>query len=213
MAGKVNRSFEHWTFSINGVTEKVSVRIQEDKDGLFFRAFGSPTKLDLRDTDIRKLKKECQRLLEDHHKLEWKPYLYVTVHSDIQPDSLRSMDEVPGFGTEANISLKVEWYELTHDKKGNPLKRDRRCTWPMPKWPDVGPDDDSLTNTKMRALIPDTPENRAALVKIFEGYDRVTKMIETLMSPEKIKETLERVTQFPDRLLPFDNGATKPPAK
>ena len=65
-------------------------------------------------------------------------------------------------------------------------------------WPDVGlPEPDkhmpvrwNKPNRKVRALVPDTPENRAAFEVIREGLRAITRKLETVLGPENIAHSL-----------------------
>jgi hypothetical protein len=132
-------------------------------------------------------------------KYEWRRMLLVEVDSDLPDDS---EDFVAGAGeemrvtkTEAKVSLRVSQYEVAESKGGRKVHRcnDGSGTV-MEGLPETGArQSDSWTESDMRALVPDTKENRQAIQSVIDGFGKLRDKLATLLSPEKIEKSLVQI--------------------
>jgi hypothetical protein len=195
----MNKHFTWINLRVHGKTERVEIRSHSDGSKHEFEAIWlNPGGADVRakDTDIEKLKGHVLKLIENLNALKWRNILHVTVDSKITEGETTGMVSDHKFilPWECKVEIEVMTHQLATDRKGKKIQRKEPSEWPTPHWPEVGPrESESWSDKDMRAIIDDTPENREALTRIFQGFHLLRQRLCDLLSPAKIEETLSKV--------------------
>ena len=154
--------------------------------------------------------------IKEHAVVDWKPFLYVKVHGDSDLRSRDEDDDKPepfitddqsGHPNSMNITISVERIELS-DANGKQQQRRQEYGGKRIRdgWPDIGYEEKDTgyygwrkNSRDMRALVTDTPENRAAFDALRNGMRQMLRKLEDILSPDNIEEAL---TSAVPKLLP-----------
>jgi len=190
---------------------------RQDGARTYFRVDVTELGISVDDTDINELKKKVWKELDTKLSIQWTDWLYVQVNGYVgniikkpEPDDDPITDLQDLIGKDAKCDITLEYERLQLGQIGEQkMQRDfnnyhnghtyyaQACEG----WPSVGkPVQDeykwshrSKDYFEMRALVPDTPENRTALDAISEGFGSLLKKLTDLLSPEKVNATLAEV--------------------
>lgn len=201
---KSNAHFDQWTFNIDGKPVSIEVRVCKKHDGkIFFRASGGihgdgEKKIQTDHTDIEKLRDAVKKRLEDNYRIDWSKKLHVRINSEfsmMDEEELVS-DKHSLMEWKAKLEFQINAIETALRANGDKIHRTSPFNAPTPNWPDVGGLELKKGESKgwhdidMQVLIDDTPENRAALNTIMEGYKRLNERLCELLNPENAQKTL-----------------------
>jgi hypothetical protein len=185
---------------------------REDGATTFFRVEISD--LDIREEhpDINILKHQVWAELDKKLAIKWTDWLYVEVSGDIDTivrkldaDDDPVEDPLDLVSEKARCNVVIEYSRLQLGQIGDQKMQRDLNNYHQGKtyyntaregWPDVGasePDRWYKKSREMRALVPDTAENRAALDAISAGFDKLLQRLRDIMSPDKVLATLAGV--------------------
>jgi hypothetical protein len=152
--------------------------------------------------DPEVLTKALFAALDKHFEISWEPYLYVRVTfgktncnysgSNTEGREMTVLMDYVLVGTRPDGSKVHDFYDAVHnpfDGKAHKPRYDRYGsglpeTSPMEKrW-------SSREDVESKALIPDTPANRASLDSIHTGMEKLARQLGDLLSPKKITTTI-----------------------
>jgi hypothetical protein len=198
---------------------KVPVNIDIVEDKVYFHAETTDHKR-FKSVSLKKLTADAtaHQLLID--KREWRSYLYVELRANYE--SRKKDFRVDGRTDSIELELRgeVTFVQLAGQSADDPVAAHRttaaggsRRTYYNAEhgthgWPEVGFRRGKSGSSFMResecvrALVPDTPENRAAFVSLRRNLDRLTVRLIDLMRPENVQATLDSINANPTRLLP-----------
>ncbi len=188
---------------------KFELRIYMGKDygdkGTQFKAVCEHFDIEETADDLDDAKAAAIKLIKERAVVDWKPFLYVKVSGS---SNLEPLEEDEAFieerGTEdsMDLTIQVKQVELS-DANG---KKQHRLKGYYNKiiredWPEVGlpePDGPEVPiwrrdrgHRSMKALVPDTPENRAAFSVLRDGLRTMLRQLEELLSPDHIEQALQ----------------------
>lgn len=185
------------------------------------------------------VRKALEKRVKANTSMEWMPYLYVEVSSsrsleppDPEDEDLDEEDENNDsfFQTKSgnttaehsmSVSIQVTELQLAETPDGDQKYREQSyySKWKvMDGWPEVGlpqadPDERRWRfkpKHEMRALVPDTPENRQAIENIREGMRMLARKLELVLAPENITSTLRAASMKPGMpMLPLGEPSKK----
>lgn len=173
-------------------------------------------KVDLDEFDIHEkspnlttLRRRVFRKLEDRLKLDWQPFLHVTVagRAEFFPDSERAQNLNEAISIRLDIGADPVLLATTpsgqkvqkgHRKgvRGVGYRHDRRefirASWPevTRKHAKTTPHGYRFHDDEISALVPDTPANRAALNLLSKDLGRLGDRLFELFAHDRIQETL-----------------------
>lgn len=186
---------DDWTLLIYGVEEEILVYSIHGTD-IVFRAYWkekTPEEIMVQHSDCKKLKKMMIDRLSARYTLAWENKLHITIRSeigDVSPDIKQSV-----VSDDAKIEIEIQPIQLSTLRDGSKISRkggdsQAHC----PGWPDEGEHkSDGWKEIDMQAFVDDTPENRAALQKLFNEFKKLNAALCRLMSPKNIQATLASV--------------------
>jgi hypothetical protein len=173
-----------------------------------FRVKLDDPEIRLENTDINALKTEVWAAIKDKLSIVWRDMLYVQTEGNAHgidakdPEGYRRKGE-RGAGKVEFDYKPVQITEFNGKKMSRHLESvyNGNSTWSTASegWPEVGHPSryhygkDKVDRSEVRALIPDTPENRAALDQIADGFKALHKRLLGLLSPKSIERTLANV--------------------
>ena len=177
----------HWQITANQLTIDVPVRMHN----------GSPTQFSVDVTfncqrfneynkDIDELKKAVKEWLKGAATFDYKPFFYV---------EFDGFAKKPSCGQYGDIRTSLYWRTLDVGKTagGRTLYRDCSRQINCGNWiegePNVG-----LQGDEVCALVPATPENEAALIKLVEAFETLHSRLRALLSPEQIGACLTKIS-------------------
>lgn len=148
-----------------------------------------------RNADINALQKEVYALVKERSLLVWAPFLYVGFEQDAD-DFGGLLPTAPRPKVDASLRITVHLVETTERPDGTLMSRGREYggggSRPYEGLPEVGPGDE-YERKSMRAMVPDTPENRRALYQFCQGVATLGRRLSELLEPEVIGDTLAQV--------------------
>jgi len=193
----------------DGIVHVIEVRMLDETRAskTQFRACLAALDIDEQDHDIDVLRVRMQKLINERSNVVWSPYLHVEVLGDrsgtdddgeVQKGDL--FEVYKHRNPRMQIKISIEQIELTtiDDEKRHRYSEHSGRHDPRDGWPSVGrfgeldpeePKDIAHTLTATSALIPDTPENRAALERIREGFAAIVERLDALLAPTLIEDT------------------------
>ena len=208
------KKLETWSVRGDSGEHKVLVYFLsggEYNEGPHFRAVCDELGLDVKDSDIARLRTKARTEAVKLSKRVWTPMLFVCVkatsgrnggyfHPDKIPDNLEHLLTTE-HGHEltlrhAEIRFVVERYDFT-TIKGETYYRNPDCrdvSWPLEhreqRWSEG-------------SWIADTPENRAALLKIHNAFLEVARRVHSFVgNGEALERTLRAITNGAPALAP-----------
>ncbi len=197
------RRIDRWNFTnVDGVKFAIDVylvtALRRDNVCSSFRAICDEFAIDEDDTDIDALRKKVREKAESavvEHI--WADHFLVTFDG-VREDERTALDETADDNSVLHsvaISLSIREVALSGDSDDPDSQKHRDFNWGKQKvsggWPWTEKD---VEGGEATALVPDTPENRAALRAIVEGFEKLSARLVELMGPERIEETLAAAT-------------------
>lgn len=208
MARLPGRKLDTWQYRKDAQVIDVPVRLVDD----YFTVMMPEMGIDEDAATLSELKAKVFAILDEKLKLEWKPYLYITVTGSTAILKTKPVDEDNfdwekasaaerrEFGAsdreiELSLHVNVEVYSLTTDPTGKKLQK--RSNWtPHGGWPETGVDPSWRSeDPTQRALIPDTPEAREALNILSRDLQKLNDRLCEVLGPKQIVKTLANAVQ------------------
>ncbi len=157
---------------------KVPVRFDHDENH-FLVDIDTPFTINLTNKDINALEKAVQEQLKEAYATKWDAMLHVEV-------------KVASNGNYSGRSLSIEYepFEITTRKDGKKMHRRPNQRSPWDGWPAEGVTKNNDDLVESQSLIEDTPENRAAIERIFDAMEKLGERVGNMMSPKHIMTTL-----------------------
>ena len=204
----------------------LGLRVDEDEDK------GDPNTADKKPKlTIDQMVERVEKKVAAATSITWRPYLYVQTQGRLRPlpDKLAGH----GHGTEvAEVTVKVDCVQLAETPQGKRHRwrevggrYDAADAQGEKGWPATGVAPESKESWRrkyengddrpLRALVPDTPENRLALEEVVAGFGRLRATLQQFLAPEKIHATLAAVAAGggPLALPPAPPAGPKKPGK
>jgi len=219
MGRKGRKKFTTWEFRDREVKLLVPVHVVDDTDHnhtakeVYFSVKMEEPEINEQDTDINRLRQTVFAKIKEQLSIKWRSMLVVEVEcarhrlfdKRKKPDTMDT--EYSGDG-----SLGVSWHRVqiaTFGKQklsrtfnnyykpwGPGLQKERpREVWNQGTegWPEVGTIADRRGYPRIKAMIPDTPENRVALEAIADNIETLYRRLGKLLDSDQIENTLARV--------------------
>lgn len=171
--------------------------------------------------DTAQLRKELEKRVKAAVATEWLPYLVVSTKGSVR--GLPAWNQRNVYGVDvADLTLEVRCVQLAETPQGkrhrwsepaSPGSREHVCDG----WPTQGLDLSNLTRYRdpadapVLALLPDTPENRAALEGVVQGFAQLRARLQDLLGPDRAQATLAQIAASGGSLLAL--GPAAPPPK
>lgn len=192
------KKIQTWKYKDKGVKVDVPVYMQADYRGVE-KFYVELPDLEIKESndDINKLKDTVFELIKTRVVLEWEAFLYVQIEGSSVTNTRH--DDLDTFVTvtysnadfKVDVNIAVSRVLVAKVSNGQTLHKQMsgyHTTTAQPGLPPLGENQGS-----MLAMIPDTPENRQALVDIGHGFERLTATLQDLLSPDRIAKSLEQV--------------------
>ncbi len=188
-----------WIQTGNGHVE-VDVRLERDgSNNTYFVADDPTSGVYERHSDINVLRKAFERRIRDYYTCDWEAWYLVEVEAGA--NGLHFMDGEIG----TTLTIHYGGIVTATDPEGNPIYLEvdpdtiidgkwsgnrRRCGHGTNKGaPEIG----TTAEGNMRALIPATAANLAALTDFCDRLDQISESIKQRFAPAAIGDTLKRM--------------------
>ena len=198
------RRIDRWSWtSEEGVSYPVDVYLVTTNDlhsgnpRSTFRAISDELNIDEEDSDLDALRKRVRNKDIPSANLVWTDHLLVSFNGIGEDDFTSSDEEADDNSTLYSVSVGLSVHEvaLSGDARDPDSQKHRELNWGKPRihdgWPVV---EEDAEGGDAAALVSDTPENRAALRAIVEGFEKLSERLVELMAPERIEATLAAAT-------------------
>lgn len=216
--GDKGKKIDTWTLSAEGRTTSVIVYLFHAYGGQRFRAVCAEYDCSEEHSDINALKKLIAEKVTPLMNVVWTRKIHVTVHAPrVQADARqkdRGATGEPGWEINAALKFEAEVYELQIGSKHIRLLGDAHISQYELR---VGDDAHARQyhggkpEGTTQALIDDTPENRAALLRINDGMEELGRRLRALLAPTRIEATLHHVLSVEGSRAPLGlPESTKP---
>lgn len=188
MAGSRGKKIETFKFQIDGVGYEVPVYMQRRHRETIFAAYLHLPDEELRDASIDALETKIKEAMQRRKGLEWERWIYVTYSGGSEgEDGDNKFRARSGLQYEIVEVATLADGEKTH-RFADPNRYGRHAYEGLP---DIGPVDGfSDEDPEIRALIPETPENLAALHSIRDRFSSLNARLRKLLAPNTIQKTL-----------------------
>lgn len=190
MARRGRKKIFEWDFvSSSGVSMKVPVHILHSKSDQKFEVDLPDYDINEHHADVNELRKAVFAQLAERLTVSWSPFLYVAVSGSAHPCE-EGADE--HYQMQADLKLEVKPLEIGTRPDGSKCHRERAYRTVHDGLPDAGKDEKDRwhSHQPMRAYVPDTLANRAALNDLANRFQALLDKLEEFLSPEMIERTL-----------------------
>lgn len=224
---KFGKKFDTWKVMTETGEATISVYHQRDYSSTTFTAVCTKHDITDRDANIDTLRRRVEKRVEECARERWLPKILVTVGGSRTDACDRDEFEVnrPRFTnhatTETQTEFQITWQtiEVTVDGKRyrhrsygrfGGADRTHAIQAGLPECYDGSRAKFSyLKQDEARAMIDDTPENRAALVRVRIAAEGLRERLMDLFQPSAIEVTLGRILAGSSPMLLSGNGERK----
>ncbi|HYE73505.1 MAG TPA: hypothetical protein VEF04_09240, partial [Blastocatellia bacterium] len=197
-----DRKFDTWKFKLDG--EEIAIEVRYS--GKLFSVEYEPFGINESSSDIAALKERVEKAVREKRVKNFKPYLRVGVRGNFSPrfggeittSSLHLYTQVVEIGSRSAGAAVWRCKDRDRVEDGKPHVGATCGDWLRAPASYQKPDGQV-------ALIPDTPENRAAIKTIFESFEKLRLRLLDLLNQGKIEETLALINNGGMRLLASSN--------
>jgi hypothetical protein len=180
-----------------------------------------------RDKDLNALRDRVFEEIKKKRSTTWEDFLHVFAGGDFpttgdyansQPDSYAFAEEGCEFvSLDVALKLDVRPVRVGTRYDGTKVHTEDRSHHTSEGLPRLGPGEEPWSGHSNRtrgiySLIPDTLENRAALVEIVKAMEKVHEMLRHIVHPDNIHRTLEMIKQGGGLALPAPAAPAAQPA-
>ena len=217
MASRHSRSgkiVDKWDLRIHDAPYQVKLRMRDlgsfgDPTTQFFVKLDDGEELIAPDNDVDKLREAVIEKLREQDRTVWKEVLHIEVIGGApykgkldDDDDDEEYEEPTDYSHSFTEGLDVQWQKYEVGTKPDGTK----CYRELGRFPDIrdGELEVGLESVedffhgerlrRMRAVVPATPENEAALREIQASLVLLAERVKDFMSPKKIKKTLQMST-------------------
>lgn len=194
MPRRPGKRVDYLHLDVDGVMYKVELRACTGVFAEELRLCMDDPPMEIKGTDLAKLKKEAQDFIRENCTVEWERWVAVDIND---PSELTSDRE--------HYELEVEWHRFEQGLTSNGKKVHRNVGSYNPKTIHHGwrTEDRALART---TYVRETPEVVAALEEVGRRIEGVRVQLAKLLGPRQIESTASRIMESLARALPGPAG-------